>query len=505
MSDIFAHFHFLRPFWLLILPIFLCLWWIIRRGNQQRSDLPPGIAPHLAAALQVNPIGTRRILPIDGVALCGVLLAFATAGPAWTRLANPLLADTAPLVVAFKITPSMEQTDLAPSRLDRARFKIIDLINSRAGARTALIAYAGSAHQVAPLTEDANILRPLLESLQPRVMPREGDAPATALALGRQILSKSDVPGAILFVLDDFNPSDLAAFTATSEIKHSIFFMIAAPDSTTLPQLAQIKTAKVLHLAPNDSDLAQISRWLDQAYVGALSGDERLQWQDRGWWLAWPAAFLALIWFRRGWTMRWALLLVVMPLLTPTNSHAEGWKDWFLTPDQQGQRAMNRKEFDAASRLFNDPLHRGYALMKAGQYAEAAEIFSGHGSFDAAMGEGLSLIRNRKYRLATAAFETALERQPDDPDALNNLSVSNAILDYVETAREQSDTGEDSGIGADDVVFDNDAQRGTKTTVQAQDQDAAPQTAEQWMSSIDTDMGDFLRFRFRLDLSENGK
>jgi len=505
MSDTLAQFHFIRPFWLLILPVFLCLWWIIRRNNQQRSALPPGIAPHLAHALQVNPTGKRRILPIDGVALCGVLLAFAAAGPAWTRLPNPLQADTAPLVVAFKITPSMEMTDLAPSRLDRARFKIIDLINGRAGARTALIAYAGSAHQVAPLTEDANILRPLLESLQPRVMPREGDAPATALAMGRQILSKSDVPGAILFVLDDFNPSNLAAFTAESDIKHSIFFMIAAPDGTTLPQLAQIKTAKALHLAPDDSDLTQVSRWLDQAYVAALSSDERLQWQDRGWWLAWPAALLALIWFRRGWTMRWAFLLVVLPLLTPTTSRAEGWRDWFLTPDQQGQRAMNGKNFDAASTLFTDPLHRGYALMKAGQYADAATKFSGLSSYDAAMGEGLSHIRNREYRPAIAAFETALERQPDDPDASNNLNVSKAILDYVETAREQSDTGEDSGIGADDVVFDNDAQRGTKSTVQAQDHDAAPQTAEQWMSSIDTDMGDFLRFRFRLDLSEDGK
>lgn len=505
MSDIFAQFHFIRPFWLLILPIFLCLWWVIRRDNQQRSALPPGIAPHLAHALQVNPIGTRRILPIDGVALCGVLLAFAAAGPAWTRLPNPLLADTTPLVVAFKVTPSMEQTDLAPSRLDRARFKIIDLINSRAGARTALIAYAGSAHQVAPLTEDANILRPLLESLQPRVMPREGDAPATALAMGRQILSKSDVPGAILFVLDDFNPSDLTAFTATSEIKHSTFFLIAAPDSSTLPQLAQIKNAKGLHLAPDDSDLTQISRWLDQAYVAALSGDERLQWQDRGWWLAWPAALLALIWFRRGWTMRWAFLLVVMPLLAPTTSRADGWRDWFMTPDQQGQRAMNRKDFSAAGDLFADPLRRGHALMKAGHYAEAAEILSGLDSYDAAIGEGLSHIRNREYRPAIAAFETALERQPDDPDALINLSVSKTILDYVETAREQSDTGEDSGIGADDVVFDNEAQRGTTTTVQTEDQDAAPQTAEQWMSSIDTDMGDFLRFRFRLDLSEDNK
>lgn len=502
MNDTFAQLHLLRPIWVLAIPWVLVLWWLIRRSNQQHSALPPGIAPHLASALQVAPKDSRHLLPIDGVAICGVLLALAVSGPAWTRLPNPLLADTAPLVVALKVTPSMAQTDLAPSRLDRARFKIIDLIKSRAGGRTALLAYTGSAHQVAPLTEDANILRPLLESLQPAVMPREGDAPATALALGREILSKSDVPGAILFVLDDFNPADLASFNSASEVKHGIFFIIAAPKSTTLPQLERIKGAKVLYLAPDDTDLTRISRWLDQAYVAALSGDARLQWQDRGWWLAWPAALLALIWFRRGWTMRWGFLLVLLPILSPSASRADGWRDWFLTPDQQGQRAMNRKDFSAASNLFLDPLHHGYALMKSGQYADAAEVFADLDSYDAAMGEGLSRLRNREYRPATVAFETALERRPEDPDAQNNLEVSRAILAYVETAREQSDTGEDAGIGADDVVFDNAAQQGRDTTMQAVDQDAAPQTAEQWMSSIDTDMGDFLRFRFRLDLAE---
>lgn len=502
MNDIFGQFHFLRQLWLLVIPIILCLWWLIRRRRQQSPVVVSGIAPHLAKALQVSNTASRRVVPIDGVGLCGVLLALAVAGPAWTRLPNPLLADTAPLVVAIKVTPSMEETDLAPNRLDRARFKITDLINSRAGGRTALLAYAGSAHQVAPLTEDANILRPLLESLQPRVMPREGDAPAKALALANDILATSDEPGAVLFVLDDFNPGDVAAFTANTELSHRIFFLIATDESYELPQLSQISGAKALYLAPDDSDLSRISRWVDQAYVEALSGDERLQWQDRGWWLAIPAILLVLLWFRRGWTMHWVIIMALLPLLSPTTGHADGWKDWFLTHDQQGQRAMTKNDYAGAAGLFVDPGQQAYALMKAGQYPEAAEIFSRLDSYDAAMGEGLSRIHTREYRPAIEAFETALERRPEDRDAQNNLDVSKVILNYVETSREQSDTGEDSGLGADDVVFDNAGQRGQETTIQTDENDAGPKTAEQWMASIDTDMADFLRFRFQLDLKE---
>ncbi|PCH75137.1 MAG: hypothetical protein COC12_01960, partial [Rhodobacteraceae bacterium] len=138
MIESLQFFHFLRPFWLLVLPLVAWMWWLIRPHRTGRAALPEMIAPHLAAALQVGLDGRRRILPIDGVALG--LMVLAVAGPAWTRMHNPLIADTAPLVVALKVTDSMMSADLAPTRLDRARFKVLDLIAARAGARTALIA-----------------------------------------------------------------------------------------------------------------------------------------------------------------------------------------------------------------------------------------------------------------------------------------------------------------------------------------------------------------------------
>lgn len=500
MSDFLSYAHFLRPLWLLALPPVVLLWIAIRRREQAGAALPDGLAPHLAAALQVAPSGTTRLQPADGVLLGAALLALAAAGPAWTRIPNPLLAGTAPLVVALKVTPSMETPDLAPSRLERARFKLLDLVQSRAGGRTALVAYAGSAHQAAPLTEDANILKPLLESLSPPVMPVAGDAPGAALDTAAAILEGADLPGAVLFVLDDLNPADIELFTARGPEAPPVFFLIAGPASLTLPQLDRIPGARVQHMTPDDSDLARIESWLDQAYVAALAGDDRLKWQDRGWWLALPAALLCLMWFRQGWTMRWGLAATMaLPLLAPAPAQADGLQDWFLTADQQGQRAMNRKEYAAAATLFSDPHRKAHALMKSGQYQEAAEIFARISSYDAAMGEGISRIRNREYRSGIAAYERALMLRPGDPDARSNLTVAQRILDYVETAREQSDTGEDTGIGADDIVFDNAGGRGADTEMEAAEEQPVPRTADQWISSIDTDMGDFLRLRFLTD------
>ncbi|NIZ63037.1 VWA domain-containing protein [Sedimentitalea sp. CY04] len=505
MIEALDHFHFLRPVWLVLIPVIIGLWfWIRSQPKYQNSSQASSIASHLQAALQVGGAAQQRLRPIDGVLLAAGLLVLAVAGPTWSREPNPLLANSAPLVVALKVTDSMLNTDLTPSRLDRARFKLQDLITQRAGARTAVIAYAGSAHRVSPLTEDANILRPLLDGLSPDIMPVAGNDAGAALVLAQDVLSTADTPGAILFLLDDFDPSDLAAFEQDNDRpRPPVIFLVTAPDSVSLPQLNRVSNADVIRLTADDADMAHIKRRLRAVYIAALAGDERLRWQDRGWLFAWPVAALALIWFRRGWTMRWVMVAaVVLAGFSPRAARADGWMDWFLTPDQQGQRAYDDLEFAKAGELFADPYWRGYAKSRAGQYDEAAQVFTKIDSPEAALAEGMALIRNRQYRPAIAAFETALKRRPDYPEAQNNLEVARAVLEFVETTREQSDTGEDTGIGADDVVFDNEATRGADSSIVVPKEDAAPLTGDQWMSAIDTDMGDFLRSRFLLEHSE---
>ena len=494
------YFHFLRPAWLLAIPVLAVLWWRIRPRRTAAPVTADVIAPHLAEALRVGSAGRRRFWPIDGVALGGVLLALAAAGPAWSRLPSPLVADTAPLVVALKVAGSMAQTDLAPSRLDRARFKVLDLVEARAGAPTALIAYAGTAHRVAPLTEDPNILRPLLESLAPEVMPVPGDDAAAALDLALEVLATAETQGAVLFVLDDLNPGAVEAFNAPRDPpRPPVVVLVAAPGSVSLPQLDRIEGATVVRLTADDTDIGRIERRVRAAHAAALAGDERLAWNDRGWLLAWPVALLSLFWFRRGWTMRWALVAMLLVAQAPGSARAEGWVDWFLTPDQQGMRAYRDKQYARAAELFVDPMWKGQALLRAGQYEAAAELFAGLDTAEAAFAEGLARIRNRQYRPGVRAYETALERRPDFPEARINLEIARAIVDYVETAQEQSDTGEESGIGADEIVFDNESGKGADTQIEAPDEDAPPLSADQWMRGIDTEMGDFLRSRFLLE------
>ncbi|MGR3648956.1 MAG: tetratricopeptide repeat protein [Shimia sp.] len=208
---------------------------------------------------------------------------------------------------------------------------------------------------------------------------------------------------------------------------------------------------------------------------------------------------LLLIWFRRGWTMRWAVYVLLLGgAIAPSPARADVL-DWFFTPDQRGMMAFRDKNYAEASELFQNPMWRGYALIKSGNYEEAAEHYARIDTPEAAFAEGMARLRNRQYRPAIAAYEKALTLRPDFAEAEWNLQVSRAILEYVESTREAGDTGEEAGIGADDVVFDNEAKRGAQTDTDFSEQEDAPaqmQTAEQWMRSVDTDMGDFLRTRF---------
>ncbi len=503
MSGVLDHlalFHFIRPWWLLLIPIALVLWWRVRHRATRQEDTVKGLAPHLADALRVGSDQRRRLLPIDGVAALMVLAALAAAGPTWSRIANPLLAQTAPLAIALATSESMLSRDVAPSRLERAKFKIEDLLATRAGARTALIAYAGSAHTVTPLTEDPEVLKPFLEGLSPEIMPSPGNNATAALTLAASALAAEPTPGAILFVADAVDRADIPAFQAHNAADGAPVIVYAVSgDAAALDDLAGLSGVSGVALTPDGADVATIERRVASAYREALAADERLMWNDRGWILAWPALVLTLAWFRRGWTMRWSLVLVTLFSLGPVQQvRAAGIADWFWTPDQQGRMAFDDKRYDDAAALFQDPEWRGYALYRAGKYEEAADVFSRIDTAEAAFSEGMAHIKSRGYRNAVAAFEAALERDPDYEAAARNLVIARAIVDYVERVREQSDTGEDSGIGADDIVFDNESGRGAETQISGADA-VQPLSAEQWMRTVDTQTSDFLRTRFALE------
>ena len=183
-------FHFLNPYWLLALPplVALAVWFARRRGRD--GPWPQLLDGELLALLRLSDGGAGRS-PWPLIGLVWTLAVLALAGPTWRRQITPAYRAPAAWIVALELSPSMGAADVSPSRIARARFGVNDLLSAAHDARVGLVAFAGDAYTVAPLTGDVATVSNLARPLSPRLMPEAGDRLAPALEEAERLVRAS--------------------------------------------------------------------------------------------------------------------------------------------------------------------------------------------------------------------------------------------------------------------------------------------------------------------------
>ena len=312
-----TNFHFLRPLLLgLFIPATVLLWYAWKTQNS-KSAMQSLIADHLLEHLLVGERTQKKVRPVYLLALFWGVAIVALAGPSWQKEPSPFTEDTAGLVIALKVTPSMLAQDIQPSRLERATQKIHDLLKLRPGTKTALIAYSGSAHLTMPLTVDPNIIDMFSQALTPEIMPKAGDATAEALELATSILLKAKLPGSVVLITDQIAGDQLGSMQKIHE-KSNIpvqIYAIAADKGVTVPpgsppapalnmddmnKAAAAIDASLTIVSPDDRDVQKLSQRIETSLLAAKQ-NEGERWRDAGYWLLPLLLVLALFFFRRGW------------------------------------------------------------------------------------------------------------------------------------------------------------------------------------------------------------
>ena len=209
-----SHFHLLHPYWLLAVPPLLALavWLARRRGRD--GPWRQLLDSELLAHLRLTQGGTRRS-PWVLIGLAWTLAVAALAGPTWQRQITPAYRAPAAWIVALELSPSMEAADVAPSRMARAHYAVDDLLSAAHDARVGLIAFAGEAYTVAPLTSDVATIRNLARPLTPDLMPESGNHLAPALDEAQRLLHAS--PGRhrqVIVIADGFDDPARALVSA---------------------------------------------------------------------------------------------------------------------------------------------------------------------------------------------------------------------------------------------------------------------------------------------------
>ncbi|NKK77940.1 VWA domain-containing protein [Rhizobium leguminosarum] len=507
-------FHFIRPGLLVLLPLPVLILWLASRSGDVRSQWRGMIAPHLLDSLMVDGSAGSRIRPswvLAGILVAGIVGA---AGPTWQRQPPPFVEDAAPLVIALDLSQTMDAIDVTPSRIERAKLKIKDVIDTRQGARTAIVAYAGSAHLVLPPTEDAALLESYSDALATRLMPRPGKDTAAALALAKSLLEKEGATGTILLLTDGVEEAASKAIESNSNgivilgVGTSTGGPIKTPDGgfasdpsgsrlfskldvTKLEEIGRETGAEVATVTDDDADVRWIAERVRSNFAQKQS-KEGDRWRDLGWWLVVPLSIAMALTFRSGWVVRSGVLLLAVHLYSPGSAHADGLVDIWLTQDQQGRIAFERGEFDAAAGHFVDPTWKGVALYRAGKFQEAVDALASVDTAQSWYDQGNALLHLGQYDEAVAAYGKALEERKDWAEAIANLAIARQLLKAQKEKQEEQP--EQPSEEPDSVQFDDKGKEGKEGMI-----NIAEQTSEMWMKNINVSPADLMARKFSIE------
>ena len=193
--------------WLLLLipaAVFLFAYAARRRTEALRLFFGGRDAPEQAYAVRVARIRRRRgFLAV----LCVACLVLALARPLYGTSVREARQESLDLIIALDVSASMLAEDIAPSRLERARLAISQLVEQRSGDRIGLVVFSGDAFLQCPLTTDQSAFRLFLDAAGPDLVATPGTDFANALFTARGALADDGETGpprprAVLVVSD---------------------------------------------------------------------------------------------------------------------------------------------------------------------------------------------------------------------------------------------------------------------------------------------------------------
>lgn len=294
------NFHFLRPAWLLAAPVIVIVWRLARKSQDPLRGWRLAMDADLldAATVGRSDPSWRAWAPL----LTWLLAVVAIAGPTWRSEPSPFMDDPVPVMLVLRADETMNQTDMMPSRIERARLKIADFANQRKGQPLGLVVFAGTAHLVLPPTRDTAVVAAMAAEISPEVMPRPGDDLAGAIELARTTIG--DEGGSLLLVADDvneLNAQELEQIRATNGLPIHVW-AIARSGTTELEALesaASALGAKTTIMTADSTDVQLLVRSTARTPVAARIAGKGVRWAEDGWRLTPLIAVLSLFGFQR--------------------------------------------------------------------------------------------------------------------------------------------------------------------------------------------------------------
>jgi Ca-activated chloride channel family protein len=474
------NFHLVRPLWLLaLIPLSLLLWYVYRTDSGD-SPWRRIVDARLLPLLMIGRANTANQVALWLLASGWIITVLALSSPTWERKPQPVYQTTAARVIVLDLSSSMDSTDLKPSRLVRARFKVEDVLAVGTEGQTGLVVYAGDAFTVSPLTRDVNTVRALLKVLEPEIMPIDGSRADLGLFKAGDLLSQAGASdGQVLLFTDGVDADNVAASEAAAAQLRKDGYTVSVlgvgnGDSMPLTdaegRLVRDAAGMIVESRLDSATLESVAGAGGGVYRAITGDGEALQallreprsgraqagtrtdataqgWKEQGPLLVILLLPLAALAFRRNWLV--CVLLVAGLASPPQTAMAANWKlptwnDLWARSDQQAARAFEAGDFAKAAELASDANLRGSAEYKRGNYQGALDGFAQATGADADYNRGNALARLGRYQDAIAAYDKSLSENPGDEDALANKAAVQALLQQQQAQQQSSNSQGDS-------------------------------------------------------------
>jgi len=484
--DFLNQFHFLRPEWFIALIPLMLLVILIRKTTAKQSGWQSVIPSHLYQYMVIgkNELGAKP--PMWMLAFVWLMSVTALAGPTWERLPQPVYQLKMGHVIVIDMSLSMRATDMTPDRLTRAKYKAIDLVNAIGEGEMGLVAYAGDAFVISPLTEDAGNITTLLPSLSPEIMPVPGSDPLLGIESAAELLTNAGYNSGMIYWITD--GIELEQQQELQEYVASIPFTVNAltvgtsegapirqqsgellkdfTGSIVIPKLNEgavkgvVKTSggRFESFTSNDADIEALAAVSLLDKTDSEEGEEESNLQGDQWKEVGPYLLLLLLPFAAFAFKRGLVFIVLIGVLSPSfvqNAHAlqssqdlqnvaaqtssapasssrpnplSWWQKPFMNDNQEALNSYQRGKYKDAVDQFKDETWKASSLYKSGDYEGALNAYQNIPGPNSAYNQGNALAKLGKLEEAIKKYDQALREAPDFEDARTNKKIIEDLL-----------------------------------------------------------------------------
>lgn len=456
--------NFAHPQWLwalLLIPLGFIwnLYWV-KFGRTHYNNLTQFIDPKLLPHLLVNKKVRQTQKKLGWLyALLVFCIVLALANPRWTYRDIEAFMPSASMVIMLDLSASMNATDISPSRIVRARQYIEDLLNQTRGLKIGLIGFAGHPHLISPITDDIQTIRTYVPALDTDLTNVQGNSLHKALRMSADLLTREPGTKKSMLLISDGNvgSDDFSRELSSIHSKGIQVHVVGIGTTTGAPFRNKNGTlhkvqGKVVTSRLNDALLKDIAKRGSGVYTEAgyfdvglrtilakaqQSQDEHVlagkvrQWDDRYYLFLIPAAMILLYLMRTR-----ALYMLIVACLTNTvlnhDVMALDLPAWLQNSEQQGQKLYVEGNFKLAADTFKDPYHKGVALYRGGDFAQAEAAFKEATRPDIKVSgmynTGNAQMQQQKWQDAISSYEAVLAIEPDHFAAAHNLEIARKML-----------------------------------------------------------------------------